>query len=166
MLARERAAAPVHPWVGLAGFILLCLAAGWIGSIFTGSSVDTWYQTLQKPPWNPPEWVFGPVWTVLYVLMGIAAWLVWREYGFTGAPVAMGLFLTQLALNILWSGIFFGLREPGWAAVEILFLWAAVLGTMVLFGRLNRAAGWLFAPYLAWVTYATTINFAVWWLNK
>lgn len=166
MIARERIGAPSHPILGLVGFVLVCLATGWIGSIFTMSSVSTWYQTLEKPSWTPPSSVFGPVWTALYLAMGVAAWRVWREYGFDGARFAMTAFGVQLGLNLLWSYLFFGLRMPGVAAVEIVLLWIAVLVTMLAFGRLDRPAGWLFAPYLAWVTYASTLNFGIWWLNR
>lgn len=166
MLARERIGTPSHPVLALVGFVLVCLATGWIGSVFTMSSVDTWYRTLEKPSWTPPNWVFGPVWTALYIAMGVAAWRVWREYGFSGAPAAMTAFGVQLALNLLWSALFFGLRMPGLAAVEIVLLWAAVFATLRLFMRLDRTAGWLLIPYLAWVTYASSINFGVWWLNR
>lgn len=165
MLARERVGSSPPSVLALAGFVAVCLTAGWIGSMFTMSSVDTWYQTLRKPAWTPPDGVFGPVWTALYVAMAVAAWRVWCKNGFGGAPLAMTAFGLQLVLNVLWSVLFFGMRMPGTAAVEIVLLWAAIFATMKLFNGLDRTAGRLLAPYLAWVTYASSINFGVWWLN-
>jgi tryptophan-rich sensory protein len=120
---------------------------------------------LLKPAWNPPAWVFGPVWTVLYLMMAVAAWLVWRRRGFAGAPWALGLFVLQLALNTLWSAIFFGLRRPGVAAIEILLLWLAILATLIAFAPVSRLAAILLAPYLAWVTFAAVLNFTIWRMN-
>jgi translocator protein len=122
--------------------------------------------SLEKPAFNPPSWVFGPVWTVLYAMMAVAAWLVWREAGFGGATAALSLFFVQLALNLAWSGIFFGLRQPGWALVEIAVLWAAILATMILFFRHSTLAGWLLVPYLLWVSFASVLNAALWRLNS
>lgn len=155
------------PIVSLVVAVVVPLLVGLVGGVATASSVTTWYTELNKPPWNPPSWVFGPVWTLLYVLMGIAAWLVWRQ-GWSNPPVrtALILFAVQLALNLLWSVIFFGLRQPGWALAEILVLWAAVLGTLVFFTRLAPLAGVLIAPYLLWGTFATALNAAIWWLNR
>lgn len=166
-MARERCTGTAaNPWLGLAGWVALCLAAGVIGAAWTGSAVPTWYEALRKPSWTPPSFLFGPVWTVLYVLMGCAAWRIWKACGFAGAPVALGTFLAQLALNTLWSGLFFGLRNPGLAFGEVLLLWCAILATLLLFARLDRKAGWLIAPYLAWVTFAAALNGAVWVMNQ
>ena len=131
-------AAPKHQWLFLAGFILIPLAVGSIGGFATQTSIDTWYSTLAKPSWNPPNWVFAPVWTLLYIMMGIAAWLVWRTRDRIGP--AMLLFFAQLGFNLLWSLVFFGLRSPGLALVEVVFLVGSVLLTMLaFFGRQSTA---------------------------
>lgn len=152
-----------NQWLVLAGFILLCLAVGSIGGFATQDSIDSWYRTLAKPWWNPPDWVFAPVWTLLYIMMGIAAWLVWKTGERLGP--AMALFGLQLVFNLLWSLIFFGLRSPGLALIEVVFLWGSVLLTMLAFFGRQRVAGWLFVPYLAWVSFAAILNFAIWRLN-
>jgi len=151
-------------WTGLAIAVALCFAAAGIGSLYTTPAIPTWYASLQKPSWTPPGWLFGPVWTVLYLMMAIAVWLVWRERGFTGA--ALALFAVQLALNSLWSVIFFGWKSPGLALVEILFLWTAIFLTMLAFWRISHAAGWLMWPYLLWVTFAGFLNLSIWRLNQ
>ncbi len=159
--------------------IVVPQAAGGIGAIATASSVSSWYKDLKKPSWNPPSWVFGPVWTVLYVMMGLAAWLVWRRSG-EGAPedkplalpetserrAALSLWGVQLVLNTLWSVIFFGLRSLGGAAAEIGLLWAAIAATVVRFYRIKPAAGLLLTPYLAWSTFASVLNVTVWRMNR
>lgn len=166
MTVRYQAAPrPAHPWWALAAWIGVCLAAGAVGSWFTFDAVRTWYPTLQKPEWNPPASVFGPVWTTLYVLMGVAAWRVWRRHPETEVRPALRLFGVQLLLNAAWSGLFFGLRAPGWAFLELLVLWAAILATTLQFRRLDRPAAWLLAPYLAWVSFAGVLNFTIWRLN-
>jgi tryptophan-rich sensory protein len=152
-----------NQWLALAGFIVLSLGAGFIGGFATQNSIDTWYATLDKPSWNPPNWLFGPVWTLLYIMMGIAAWLVWKTKDRIGP--AMVLFGVQLVFNLAWSLIFFGLRSPGWALIEVAFLWGSVLLTMLAFFGRQTVAGWLFVPYLAWVSFAAVLNFAIWSLN-
>jgi tryptophan-rich sensory protein len=144
-------------------WIVLSLSVGWIGSNFPPGD---WYASLAKPAWNPPGYVFGPVWTALYLLMGVAAWMVWRKEGFSGAPVALGLFLFQLALNALWSYLFFGLQRPGCALVEVIILWLAILATTLRFWRISSAAGVLMLPYLLWVGFATVLNLQLWRLNS
>jgi translocator protein len=156
----------VMGWLVLIGFLALCFGVAAVGSVFTSSAMPEWYMSLEKPAFNPPSWVFGPVWTLLYAMMAVAAWLVWREAGFGGATAALTLFFIQLALNLAWSGIFFGLRQPGWALVEIVVLWAAILATMVLFFRHSTLAGWLLVPYLLWVSFASVLNAALWRLNS
>jgi tryptophan-rich sensory protein len=143
------------------------LVVGGLSGFATSGGVATWYPTLTKPSFNPPAWVFGPTWTVLYIMMGVAAFLVWRE-GFSTAGVkgALALFAVQIALNGLWSILFFGMHQPGWALVEIIALWLAILATMVLFWRVVPLAGMLLLPYLAWVSFATVLNGALWWLNR
>jgi len=146
-------------WAMLAVWILVSLSAGFAGSQF---SPGEWYQNLEKPSFNPPGWVFGPVWTILYIAMGIAAWLVWKERGFS--PV-LYIFLGQLVLNALWSYLFFGANRPDLAFFEILLLWVLILLTMLLFWKVRTAAGILLLPYLLWVTFASVLNFALWRLN-
>jgi len=142
---------------------VICLAAGAMGGLVTGPAVKTWYPTLQKPSWNPPSWLFAPVWTVLYVLMAIAAWLVWRAGLFFGTPGI--LFGLQLILNMLWSWFFFGKHRPDQSFAEILVLWVSILATAVAFVQVNLVAGWLFVPYLLWVTFAAVLNGTIWRMN-
>ncbi|MCF8037694.1 MAG: tryptophan-rich sensory protein [Desulfohalobiaceae bacterium] len=149
--------------VGLICWIAVCMASGWIGSRFTPGE---WYASLAKPAWNPPDSVFGPVWSVLYVLMGVAAWLVWRKAGFAGARVAIGLFIIQLFLNSLWSFLFFGVHQPGLAFIEMLVLWLVILATTTGFWRVSVPAGILLLPYLCWVGFAIALNFELWRLNS
>ena len=146
-------------------FVLMSLAAGLLGSVFTGPSVTTWYPGLLKPLGTPPAWVFAPVWTSLYVLMGTAAWLVWRRAGWSRARMALALFLVQLVLNAAWSLIFFGLRLPALAFLEIVLLLAAIVATALSFRRFSRMASWLMLPYVVWVMFATWLNFGIWRLN-
>jgi len=152
-------------WLGLVPFILICLAAGGLGAIVTTPEIDGWYRTIVKPEWNPPDWVFGPVWTTLFVLMGISAWLVWKPSGFKAAATPLALFAAQLTLNVAWSWIFFGKHQIGWAAIEIIILWAAILATTVAFFGHSKLAGWLLIPYLGWVSFASILNFTIWRLN-
>ena len=139
-----------------------------IGGITTSSAVSIWYPTLKKPAWNPPAWIFGPVWTLLYLVMGIASWLVWQKRGQNEAQVrrALGWYGLQLGLNLGWSLIFFGWRQVGLALMEIVALWSALLMTIVKFGRIRRDAAGLLLPYLLWTTFATALNAAIWWLNR
>ena len=142
----------------------VCFAAAGVGSLFTSMSVTTWYPTLTKPEWTPPGWVFGPVWSTLYAMMAVAAWLVWRRGGSEAQP-ALRIFALQLGLNVLWSVLFFGLRLPGVALAEIIFLWLAIGATARVFGRISTSAGLLFVPYFVWVGFAAILNFAIWRLN-
>lgn len=123
------------------------------------------YQSLSRPDWAPPPWLFGPVWTVLYLMIGIAAWLVWRERGFAGARAALSLFVMQLAANALWTWIFFAWRRGALAFAEIVVLWILIVATMMAFWRIRRIAGALFIPYLAWVTFASALTYCIWKLN-
>ena len=153
--------------ISLVVAIGIVFAAAAIGSVGNSSSVSTWYQTIRKPVFTPPGWVFGPVWTVLYVMMAVAAWMVWRKYGFgPEGRVPLALFGVQLALNACWSLLFFGLQNPGLALVEIVFLWSAVLATTVLFWRVVPIAGYLMVPYLLWGSFATVLNASIWWMNR
>ncbi len=155
----------MRSWAGLAGWVLLALAVGAVAGWLTSASVKTWYPSLVKPTWTPPPWLFAPVWTVLYVAMGVAAWLVWIRGGFRAAKVALSLYLVQLALNAAWSGIFFGLRAPGLAFAEIAVLWLAIALTVSAFSRVSRPAAWLLLPYHAWVSFAAALDFRIWQLN-
>lgn len=150
--------------LGLLGFVGVCLVASALGGLFTASSVGSWYQNLSKPSWNPPDWVFAPVWTTLYILMGVAAWRIWLEVG-DSRRRALLLFGAQLALNVLWSALFFGLRSPLAALVEIWILFAFIAATTIAFARLSRLAALLLVPYLMWVGFAGFLNAALWWLN-
>lgn len=137
----------------------LCFVVAFASSRFQPGE---WYSELPKPSWTPPDWVFGPVWTVLYVLMGLAAWLIWRQGGISVAKLPLTVFLIQLVLNGLWTVIFFGLHRVGLAFVEIAVLWIAILATVILFWQRLSLAGILLTPYLAWVTFAAALNFSIW----
>ena len=150
-------------WIGLALWLLVAFIPAAVGGAAAATATE--YQTLAQPPWAPPSWLFGPVWTVLYLLMGIAAWLVWKEAGFSGAGLALGVFLFQLVLNAIWTPLFFGAGLRGWAFLDIVLLWAAILGTVLLFWRVRPLAGALLTPYLAWVSFAAVLNYTIWRLN-
>lgn len=153
-------------WIGLVIFIVVCLGVGGLGAIATTPEIEGWYTTIAKPSWNPPGWIFGPVWTTLYVMMAVAAWLVWRPEGFKAATTPLTLFAAQLILNVAWSWIFFGMHQPSWAFAEIVFLWLAILATTVAFFTSSKIAGSLMVPYLAWVSFASVLNFTIWRLNS
>lgn len=148
----------------LAAALILCFLAAYIGQIFTTPSIPTWYAGLQKPIFNPPNWVFAPVWTLLYILMAVSAFLVWREEKKEIKP-ALIIFVIQLILNSLWSLAFFGLHSPLLGLLVIVLLWAAIVVTIVKFLRVSTLAGWLLLPYLLWVSFASVLNFAIWILN-
>jgi len=168
--------------------ILICQGAGLLGSVFTAPAISTWYGALQKPSFNPPNWVFAPVWTALFFLMGVSLYLVWVNNWTVEIPAdrprkiwnrfserlwlgswreenAMAIFALQLVLNILWSIIFFGLKLPGLAFFEILMLWFAILYTIVNFYRISKPASYLLLPYILWVTFAGFLNFTIWMMN-
>ena len=150
-------------WIGLLAFLAVCFAVAGIGGRVTATSVETWYPTLATPGFTPPDWIFGPVWTVLYAMMAVAAWLVWRRIGWHGP--ALYLFFAQLALNLLWSILFFGLQLVGLALLDIVVLVVLIALTTVAFWRIDRPAGLLFVPYLLWVVYAGALNGAIWRMN-
>jgi len=150
---------------GLLAFVGVCLAIGAVGGIATASSVETWYQTLQKPPFNPPAWLFGPVWTALYIAIGVSGWLVWRKVGFAGAKRAFQVYAIQLVLNLAWSFLFFGARAIGAALIEVVVLLTAIIATGLLFREHHRGAALLMIPYAAWVSFATLLNASIWYLN-
>lgn len=152
-------------WLMLGAFLAACFVVAGVGGWFTSLGLGEWYAGLVKPSFNPPSWVFAPVWTFLYLLMGIAAWLVWKESGWSGAAAALSLFFIQLLLNLAWSALFFALRSPGWALIEIIVLWAAIVTTAGLFLRHSTTAAVLMLPYLLWVTFAAVLNAALVRLN-
>lgn len=151
--------------IALLAFLVLCFTVAAVGSWVTATSVNAWFPTLNKPSFNPPAWVFGPVWTVLYALMAVAAWRVWRQAGFRVGRAALTAFGLQLALNLSWSVIFFGLKSIDMAVVCIVALWLAIAITIALFRRIDQWAAWLLLPYLAWVSFAAILNMAIWKLN-
>lgn len=151
--------------VGLIGWLFLCIAAGGIGALATVDA-GTFYVGLDRPPWAPPAWLFGPVWSVLYVAMAVAAWLVWRSPADRSAKrMALGLFIAQITLNSLWSWLFFAWNRGGAAFIEILLLWGLIAATIIAFWRIKPAAGILMLPYLFWVTFASVLNWALWRTN-
>lgn len=146
--------------------IVTAQLAGAIGSVFTVSAIPAWYATLTKPALNPPSWVFGPVWTLLYILMGVAAFLVWQKgWERRDVKIALSVYGAQLALNALWSIVFFGLQSPGLALVNIALLFVSIIVTMVLFYKISRPAMWLLVPYIGWVSFASYLNYAIYVLN-
>ncbi|WP_395717213.1 TspO/MBR family protein [Prosthecobacter sp.] len=147
--------------LALGGFLVVTFCAPAL-SAFIGMP-GPWYAALNKPTWNPPPWLFGPAWTLLYTLMAVAAWMVWKRAGFAKP---LKLYFVQLALNAAWTPIFFGAHEMGWALVEILALWIAILMTLRAFWAVSRPAGMLLVPYLAWVSFASVLNFTLWRLNS
>jgi len=147
--------------------VSICLLTGFVGSFLTMDSVKTWYAELSKPSFNPPDWAFGVVWPILYVMMGVAAFLVWRKRtGSRQVRIALGLFLAQLALNGIWTPIFFGLHMMGLALVEIILLWLAILATIIAFWRISKTAACLLIPYILWVSFAIALNAGLWHLNR
>jgi len=144
-------------------FFVVSFAAAAIGSSFTAPAIESWYSTIAKPAWNPPNAIFAPVWTVLFCMMAVAGWLAWRR---SASKLPVVFFAVQLALNSFWSFCFFGLRNPAAGLAEIVFLWCAIVANTVVFFRASRAAGFLFLPYLGWVTFAAALNFEIWRLNS
>lgn len=143
------------------------LGIGALGSIFTTPEIDSWYRTIEKPSWNPPDGVFGPVWTSLYVLMGIAFFLVWKaDRTAAGKSTAIILYSIQLLLNLGWSWIFFSRHAIGWALAEIIVLWVFILLTIFSFARFSKVAAWLLVPYISWVSFAAILNYTIWQLNR
>jgi benzodiazapine receptor len=149
----------------LVASIILCQLAGFLGSLFTTPAIPTWYQTLNKPFFTPPNWIFSPVWISLFILMGISLFFVWRRSDHPQFKPALIFFFAQLILNILWSAAFFGLRSPLLGLIDIVLLWIAILLTTQHFLKVSRMAGFLLLPYLLWVSFATLLNFFLWILN-
>ena len=148
--------------------LIICLMVGYSASIVTRPSVESWYPTIIKPSFNPPNWIFMPVWTMLYILMAVAAGLVWDKIKEQNqeVKVALGFFLIQLTLNAIWSYIFFGLKNPMLALIEIALLWLMIYETYLKFTKINKTAGYLLIPYMAWVAFAGILNASIWWLNR
>jgi benzodiazapine receptor len=156
---------PARHWPVLIGFLVLCFIVAGIGGAVTAPNIPTWYAGLAKPSFQPPNWLFAPVWTALYAVMALAAWMVWRAAGPSRRAAPIGLFLLQLALNAIWSPLFFGMHLPLPALIDIGLLWLAIAATIVAFRRVSSVAGLLLLPYLAWVTFAGALNLAIWRLN-
>lgn len=152
-------------WLALAGFLVLTLAVGQIGSLPTGAALESWYPGLVKPGFTPPDLAFPIVWTLIYIMMAVAAWLVWCRGGWRRSRGVLGLWGLQLALNLLWTFLFFGMRSPGLALLEAIVLLLVLVATLVAFDRHSRAAAWLLVPYLLWTGYAIALTFEIWRLN-
>ncbi|MBA0883572.1 TspO/MBR family protein [Flavobacterium undicola] len=148
--------------------VVTCLAIGYFSGIVTRSAILDWYPTLIKPSFNPPNWIFAPVWSMLYIMMGVAAGLVWDRIDYDKETVkkALVFFAAQLVLNAIWSYLFFGLQNPMLAGLEIVVLWLMIYETYIQFAKINKIAGYLFLPYLAWVSFAAVLNASIWWLNR
>lgn len=145
--------------------LLLTVGMGSLGGIFTISEIPNWYAGLQKPSFNPPNWLFGPVWTMLYILMGISVYLVWKQTVSVERNTALTLFVVQFVLNFFWSIIFFKQHQIGWALVEIIVMWFFIFLTIIWFGKISSTASWLMVPYISWVSFASILNAAIWKLN-
>jgi len=153
-------------WKKLIAALVICLTAAFIGSYFTSSSIEDWYYTLEKPGFTPPNWIFGPVWGVLYILMGVSLYLVWKKGEFRkDVKLAMDVFGVQLVLNILWSFFFFYIQNPLAGFIEIIALWFMILLNVFLFYKISKPAAYLLTPYLMWVAYAANLNLYIWLLN-
>jgi tryptophan-rich sensory protein len=154
-------------WVKLLASVAACQLAGILGAVFTRSAIPSWYAALKKPGFTPPNWLFGPAWITLYLLMAVAAYLVWQKgLRQPGVSAALAAFVLQLLLNAAWSPVFFGLRSALAGAVIIVLLWLAILLSMALFFKVSRPAAWLLLPYLLWVTYASALNISIYFLNR
>ena len=152
--------ASILVFVGFAGACVLAAASG------AAFPPGEWYEQLVKPSWRPPNWLFAPAWTILYLTIAVSGWLVWRDFGFAAAALPLTVYAIQLVLNAAWTPIFFGLHRPDLAFFEIVLLWLSILATIALFYPLNAGAAWLLVPYLAWVTFAAALNLAIWQLNS
>jgi benzodiazapine receptor len=145
--------------------LIICQLAGFIGSLFTAPAIPIWYASLKKPSFTPPSWLFSPVWIFLFVLMGLTLYILWKAYSKKEARIALLFFTLQLILNMLWSVIFFGLKSPMWAFIEILILWLAIFLTIWKSLKISKAAGYLLLPYIIWVSFAAILNYSIWKLN-
>jgi len=147
----------------LVGFVGACFLTAVTGAMFPPGD---WYERLAKPSWRPPNWLFAPTWTVIYLTIAVSGWMVWRKSGFAGAALPLAIYLLQLVLNAAWTPIFFGLRRPALAFFEIIMLWLSIVATIAIFHSHSVAAAWLLLPYLAWVMFAAALNFTIWRLNR
>lgn len=152
-------------WIKLIVSLALPQIAGIIGSLFTVKSIPTWYAALNKPSFNPPNWIFGPVWITLYVMMGISFYIIWIKKDVPNSGFLFSIFILQLILNALWSIIFFGLKSPGFAFLEIIFLWLAILMCIIFFYKVSKTSSLLLLPYFMWVSFASVLNYSIWRLN-
>ncbi len=146
-------------------FLAICFGVAALGSAFTTPYIDSWYSQINQPSWTPPDAAFPPVWSTLFFLMAVSAWLVWKKTGWKKGRWPLGIFFVQLALNACWSFLFFTMQSPGSALIEIVFLWLAILFTIIEFFKVRAIAGWINVPYLIWVSYAAALNCAIWWIN-
>lgn len=149
-------------YMGLLGFVAAATTAASSGAFFRPGA---WYDALAKPTWTPPNWLFGPAWTVLFVMIAVSGWLAWREVGLSGAPLAFAIYGVQLVLNACWSGIFFGMRRMDLAFGELVLLWLSIAANILAFAPIHAGAAWLLVPYLCWVSFAGALNFSLWRLN-
>ena len=149
-------------YMALLGFILACTLVAMSGALFRPGQ---WYEDLDKPGWRPPNWLFGPAWSVLYAMIAVSGWFVWLEVGFSGAPLAFAVYGVQLLLNAAWSGVFFGLKRPDLAFLELVLMWCAILVNILVFFPIDSVAGWLLVPYLGWVSFAGLLNYSIWRRN-
>lgn len=148
-------------------FLFICFGVAWIGAqVSPGMASSEWYDQLNKPDWNPPGWLFGPVWTALYIMMAFAAWRIWKLLGFSGAKKELSWFAVQLFLNGLWSQLFFNAQNPAFAFAEILLLLTSIIVTTVYFYKKDKPSGWLMMPYILWVSFATVLNGTIWMMNQ
>lgn len=152
-------------FISLLVFLAICFSVAAAGAVLTNTSVSSWYLTINKPSWTPPNWLFGPVWTSLYFMMALAVWLIWCKVG-SLKKLPLVLFGLQLFLNLIWSGLFFTLQNPKIAFIEIVFLWLSILATLISFWRIRIVAGLLLLPYILWVGYAAMLNFTIWRMNQ
>jgi tryptophan-rich sensory protein len=150
-------------FLALAAFFGLCFVTASSGAIFKPGQ---WYEDLAKPWWRPPNWLFPPAWTVLFATIAVSGWLVWRKAGLAGAAIPLAVYVVQLGFNFAWSGLFFGMRRPDLAFIEVMFLWGSILATIVNFDTVDPFAAWLLVPYLLWVTFAAGLNCAIWRMNR
>ena len=156
----------MNTYIKLLISIVVCVAVGGISGFFTSSEITTWYAALNKPSFNPPNYLFAPVWTTLYVLMGISFWLIWKsDAQLSVKNKAMFVFAIQLILNFFWSIIFFSMHQPGYAFIEIIFLWLFILFSIITFYPISKTAAYLLIPYICWVSFASALNFSIWKLN-
>jgi benzodiazapine receptor len=145
--------------------LIICQLAGFLGSLFTAPAIPKWYASLQKPSFTPPGWLFSPVWIFLFVLIGLTLYILWKEYPKRGTKIALVFFSAQLILNLMWSVIFFGLKSPMWAFIEIIILWLAIFLTILKSLKVSKPAGFLLLPYIIWVSFAAVLNYFLWKLN-